>query len=94
MARAASSRLTAGVPGPSFVEGEALLKSVLREGSLQEKSGPSIATEFGLLLPGVNAEPGAVAILTVGEIRAFAFGVTKGPDVLSRLIATALHGVY
>jgi hypothetical protein len=89
--------LTAGVPGPSFVEGEALLKSVLREGSLQEKSGPSIATEFGLLLPGVNDEPGTGAILTVGEIRAgvtFAFEVTKGPDILSRLVAAMLHGAH
>jgi len=177
--------LTAGVPGTSLIESEALLKSVLREGSLQEKPGPSIATEFGLLLPGVNDEHGTGAILTgivsqrwdwatvhlnaqieltreqhadyfldtiiegpygwmvrpvaeifyerdvgqlrtrsgligaiwqvqdnieadfglrgalvndhtVGEIRAgvtFAFGVTKRPDVLSRLIATTLHGV-
>ncbi len=32
------------------------LKGVLREGSLQEKSGPSIATEFGFLLPDVNGD--------------------------------------
>jgi hypothetical protein len=37
---------------------EALLKYVIREGALQDKPGPSIATEFGFLLPGVNAEPG------------------------------------
>ena len=36
--------LTTGIPGVSLVESEALLKGVLREGSLQEKSGPSIAT--------------------------------------------------
>jgi len=32
-----------------------------------------------------------------GEIRAgvtFAFGVTKGPDLLSRLFATAAHGTH
>ena len=32
-----------------------------------------------------------------GEIRAgvtFAFGVTKGPDIMSGLIATALHGIH
>jgi hypothetical protein len=34
---------------------------VLREGSLQEKPGPSIATEFGLLLPGIRAEHGTGA---------------------------------
>ncbi len=55
---------TAGIPGTSLVEAEALLKAVLREGSLQEKPGPSIATEFGVLLPGVNDEHGTGAILT------------------------------
>ena len=178
--------LTAGVPGTSLVESEASLKVVLREGSLQEKPGPSIASEFGILLPGVNDEHGTGAILTgiisqrwdlatvhlnaqieltreqhadyfldtiiegphdwvvrpvseifyerdvglfrtrsaligaiwqvqdniavdfglrgahvhdhtVGEIRAgvtVAFGVTKGPDILSHLIATTLRGVH
>jgi hypothetical protein len=38
-----------------------LLKGILREGSLQEKSGPSIATEFGFLLPGIGDEPGTGA---------------------------------
>ena len=34
----------------------AFLKHVLREGSLQDKSGPSIATEFGLLLPEIEGD--------------------------------------
>jgi hypothetical protein len=34
---------------------------MLREGSLQEKSGPSIATEFGVLLPGIHDERGTGA---------------------------------
>ena len=34
------------------------MKHVLREGSLQDKKGPSIATEFGLLLPGVGQDAG------------------------------------
>jgi hypothetical protein len=55
--------LSAGVAGTSLVAGEALLKGVLREGSLQEKPGPSIATEFGVLLPGINDEHGTGAIL-------------------------------
>lgn len=33
------------------------LKGVLREGSLQGKPGPSIATEFGFLLPSINDDP-------------------------------------
>ena len=55
--------LTAGIPGTSLVESDALLKSVLREGSLQEKPGPSIATEFGVLLPGINDQHGTGAVL-------------------------------
>ena len=178
--------LTADTPGTSLVENGAFLKGVLREGSLQEKPGPSIATEFGVLLPGVHNERGTGASLagivsqrwdwgtvhfnaaaaltreqhadyfldtiiegphdwvvrpvseffyernvgqfhtrsalvgaiwqvqdniavdfavrgarvndhTAGEIRAgvtFAFGVTKGPDLLSGLIATAPHGAH
>jgi opacity protein-like surface antigen len=177
---------TADIPGTRLVESGAMLKTVLREGSLQEKSGPSIATEFGVLLPGINDEHGTGAVLngilsrrwdwgavhlntqieltreqhadyfldaiiegphdwvvrpvselfyerdvglfrtrsamigaiwqvqdniavdfglrgahvndhTVGEIRAgvtFAFGVTKGPDILSRLFAPTQHGVH
>jgi hypothetical protein len=34
------------------------LKHVLRDGVLQDKSGPSIATEFGVLLPGLHDEQG------------------------------------
>ena len=36
----------------------AFLKHVLREGSLQSANGPSVAIEFGPLLPGVNADDG------------------------------------
>jgi hypothetical protein len=36
----------------------AFLKHILRPGSLQDETGPSIATEFGVLLPGINAEAG------------------------------------
>src|SRR5262245_21101785 len=34
------------------------LKGVLREGSLQDKPGPSVAVEFGPLLPGIIDEQG------------------------------------
>jgi hypothetical protein len=37
-----------------FVEDAVTLKTVLREGVLQDKAGPSIATEFSVLLPEVN----------------------------------------
>jgi hypothetical protein len=176
--------LSASTRGTSLIESRAFLKGVLREGSLQEKVGPSIATEFGVLLPGIDDEHGTGASFAgivsqrwdwgtvhfntdvaltreqhadyfvgvivegphdwpvrpvaeafyerdvsrvqtrsalvgaiwqvkdniavdfglrgarvneraAGEIRAgvtFAFGVIKGPDILSHAIATALHG--
>jgi hypothetical protein len=59
----AAHGLTAEVPGASLVGSDVLLKGVLREGSLQEKPGPSVATEFGILLPGINDEHGTGAIL-------------------------------
>src|SRR6184192_4407658 len=38
--------------GPAnLTQAGAFLKGVLREGSLQKKEGPSVATEFGVLLP-------------------------------------------
>jgi hypothetical protein len=42
-----------------------LLKYVLREGGLQDKPGPSIATEFGFLLPGIGDQPGTGASAAV-----------------------------
>jgi hypothetical protein len=53
-------------PGPvqtSLLGNEFSLKNIVREGVLQEKEGPSIAVEFGPLLPGVNGEPGTGATL-------------------------------
>jgi hypothetical protein len=42
----------------AFTGAGAFLKHVLRPGSLQNESGPSIATEFGALMPGINADAG------------------------------------
>jgi len=41
-----------------LIENALSLKYVMREGTLQDKPGPSIATEIGLLLPGINEERG------------------------------------
>lgn len=43
---------------PSLAGVGAFLKHVLREGSLQEAGGPSVAIEFGPLLPGIRADDG------------------------------------
>ncbi len=56
-----SHSLKGGVGGTSLVGNGAFLKGVLREGVLQEKTGPSVATEFGLLLPGIRDDRGTGA---------------------------------
>jgi hypothetical protein len=43
---------------PRITDAALLLKDVLRPGSLQDKPGPSVATEFGLLLPDGSDESG------------------------------------
>jgi hypothetical protein len=47
-----------------LVENALSLKSVLREGSLQDKNGPSIATELSLLLPGIHSESATGVAIT------------------------------
>jgi hypothetical protein len=50
--------------GPtSLTAAAAFLKHVLQPGSLQDKSGPSLATEFGVLLPDSTGNSGAGASL-------------------------------
>ena len=51
-------RLSTDARGSGLANNAALLKTVLREGGLQEQRGPSIATEFGVLLPGVRDDHG------------------------------------
>ena len=48
--------LQAEASGVALTGNGLFLKGMLREGSLQEKAGPSIATEFGFLLPDVGAD--------------------------------------
>ncbi len=45
----------------TFGDSGVFVKSVLREGGLQEREGLSIATEFGVLTPGIDSEPGTGA---------------------------------
>jgi hypothetical protein len=50
-----------GEPRSRVVDTGLFLKGVLREGTLQEGVGPSVAIEAGVWLPTVNGEPGAGA---------------------------------
>ena len=47
-----------GQPSSSLVDNAVSIKQVLRRGVLQDESGPSVATEYGVLLPDVNGERG------------------------------------
>jgi len=47
-----------GEPRSTIVDNGVFIKQVLRQGAMQDASGPSIATEYGLLLPSVHGERG------------------------------------
>ena len=47
-----------GEPRSAIVDNGIFIKQVLRNGTLQDASGASIATEYGLLLPAVHGEKG------------------------------------
>jgi hypothetical protein len=53
----------ADVTGPKYRldDAGAFVKTVLHSGSLQDGSGPSLASEVGVLLPSINGESGAGA---------------------------------
>jgi hypothetical protein len=46
-----------------LVDSAIFLKTVVREGTLQEQAGPSVAIEVGALLPGINEQSGIGAEL-------------------------------
>jgi hypothetical protein len=58
-----AQRLPEGI-GPISVANAAFLKYVLQPGVLQDKSGPSVATEFGPLLPAAGGGSGVGFSLT------------------------------
>ncbi|HZT61817.1 MAG TPA: hypothetical protein VFA36_01675 [Burkholderiales bacterium] len=47
-----------GEPRSAIVDNGVFIKQMLRQGTLQDASGPSVATEYGLLLPSVHGETG------------------------------------
>ena len=48
----------AGEPRSALVDNGVFIKQVLRRGVLQDESGPSAATEYGVLLPSVHGQNG------------------------------------
>jgi len=45
-----------GEPRSAIVDNGVFIKQLLRQGTLQDASGPSVATEYGVLLPSVHGE--------------------------------------
>lgn len=66
-----------GEPRSAVVDNGIFIKQVLRQGTLQDAPGPSIATEYGLLLPSVHGEKGT--------------GLSVAGIVSQRTAAVSLH---
>jgi hypothetical protein len=72
-----------GASGPNrFTDTGVFVKVVLREGCLQEKSGPSLATEIGPLLPTVN-DDGAHGSSGVGAYVGGIVSTCMGPSLIA-----------
>ncbi len=56
--REVARQAEAGEPHSALVDDGLFIKQMLRRGVLQDASGPSVATEYGLLLPDVHGEHG------------------------------------
>lgn len=72
--------------GATLAADDIAAKHVLREGSVQDKAGISVATEMELLLPGSGADPGTGAsfALIAGEKWGWGSLYTNGAAVLTR----------
>src|SRR5215469_7770464 len=66
------------------------LKHILIPGSLQDQTGPSVATEFGVLLPEVNGDSGVGASLTSIVSQRWDWGTHSLQ--CSRAVDPAAHG--
>ena len=56
-----------GEPRSVLLDNGAFIKQVLRRGVLQDEPGPSVATEYGLLLPAING-PGGTGFSAAGIV--------------------------
>jgi hypothetical protein len=91
-----------GQPRSSIVENGVFVKQVLRHGVLQEQSGLSVATEYGVLLPSIRGEHGTgfsvagivsqrTEALSLHLNGAFAINREHEPDVF---LGAILEGPY
>ena len=87
----AASRASSAVPPRDSVrDADVLLKAILRHGSLQEGSGPSVAVEFGPLLPSLPYDGGFGASADFIVSQNFGFGAVHLNTMIS--LARDQHG--
>jgi hypothetical protein len=70
--------------GAEFSDAALSLKTVFREGSLQDKEGASLGSEFSVLLPGIGTEDGAGLewVLLASDRHAWgAWHINIGPEL-------------
>jgi hypothetical protein len=85
---------TGGLPRVSLQTTMFEVKTMLRNGSLQDGFGPSVAVEGGVLLPTVNAEPGVGGLLTFIVSQRFTAGTLSldGTVQLTRALNAEFDG--
>lgn len=92
-----------GEPRSSIDDNGLFMKQVLRRGVLQDAPGPSVATEYGALLPSVHGEKGTGAsvawivsqrtdAVTVHLNAAFAWTRKHEPDLFLGAVIEGPHG--
>jgi hypothetical protein len=91
-----------GAPQSSILDTGVFVKTVMREGVLQDAPGPSVAAEYGLLLPELHGSPGTGASVagivsqrwetgTLHLNAAFAWNRDHEPDLF---LGAILEGPY
>src|ERR1051326_7256334 len=91
-----------GEPRSALVDNGVFVKQVLRPGSLQDGEGLSLATEYGVLLPGVNAQEGTgISLAGIASQRGPAGTVHLNTQILKTreheselFLGTILEGPY
>jgi hypothetical protein len=84
----------AGAPAHQLTDTGLFLKTLLRKGALQEETGPSIALEFGTLLPTLHDETGVggAVLLAISFRRHLLTMHFNGEVAMSRSGAAELFG--
>src|ERR1043166_8964097 len=81
-----------GEPRSSFVDNGVFIKQVLRRGILQDEKGPSVATEYGILLPDRHGDSGTGASIAGIVCQRGDAGRLRGRDPRGSLFVACASG--